>query len=81
MIEGDIFTWRPERGRRFNTIYFDIWPSVSHENLEEMSCLHQAFRPFLARPSEDPERWMQSWQRDYLLGERRRERSDPWRGL
>ena len=78
VIQGDIFTWRPDKGRRFNTIYFDIWPAVSHDNLVEMRQLHLAFKSYLARPSEDPDRWMQSWQREYLLGERRRERSDPW---
>ena len=78
VIEGDIFEWRPAKGERFNTIYFDIWGNVSTDALEEMAKLHKSFAHHLARPAEDPQRWMCSWKKDYLLWQKSIERRQAW---
>jgi predicted membrane-bound spermidine synthase len=53
---GDIFTWRPERGVRYDTIYFDIWSSIREDNLKEIGRLKKKFRRYLA-----PGGWMGAW--------------------
>lgn len=58
---ADAFEFVPEAGTHYDTIYFDIWPDISVDNLDEMTRLHRRFRKFLA-----PGGWMQSWQRDCL---------------
>ena len=58
IVPGDIFTWNPPEGAKYDTVYFDIWPHISSDNLEEMERLHKKFMPF--RKSRG---WMDSWQR------------------
>lgn len=69
VVQGDVFTWRPTKGTKFDTIYFDIWGDISTDALEEMAKLHQAFRVFKA-----PGGWMNSWQRDWLRYRKRQGR-------
>jgi len=78
VIHGDIYDWRPAKGERFNTIYFDIWGSVSTDVLEDMAKLHRSFAHHLTRPAEDPGRWMGSWKKDYLLWQKSMERNYAW---
>jgi spermidine synthase len=54
----DVFDFEP-MGQRFDTIFFDIWPTVSVKNLIDMARLHQRYAPHLA-----PGGWMESWARD-----------------
>jgi spermidine synthase len=68
VTQGDIFEWRPERGTKYDCIYFDIWAEISTDALPEMAKLHQAFKGFKA-----PGAWMQSWERESLKADKRRE--------
>ena len=61
IIEADIFEWTPDPGIKFDTVYFDIWPDICLDNLDEMTKLH---RRFCRRKSRGA--WMGSWQHDYL---------------
>lgn len=77
LIEADILTWVPTKGAKYDTIYFDIWPDITGDNLEEMATLHRRF----AR-RKTPGAWMDSWKRDELLAQKRREKANPrgwWR--
>lgn len=67
VIQGDIFEHKPEKGTKFDCIYFDVWPYISIDNLPEMSKLHRRFRKFLVGGG-----WMNSWCRDHLKAQRRR---------
>jgi spermidine synthase len=69
VIEADIFDWKPEKGTKFDVIYFDIWPNICTDNLLGMATLHQRFAKCKA-----PGGWMNSWKREHLLSERRRDR-------
>ena len=71
IINAVIMTWRPEKGQKFNTIYFDIWSFICVDNLPEIAILHQAFKGRLDRT--DPNCWMNSWLCDYLRNSRRNE--------
>ena len=68
IINADIFTWRPVKGTKYDTIYFDVWADQCISNLEQMAKLHQAFKHFKAESG-----WMDSWYRDSLKARRREE--------
>jgi len=75
IVQADIFNWRPAKGVKFDCIYFDIWSSVSTDDLAEMAKLHQSFKFYKA-----PSGWMGSWERDELRAELRQQRRNPWGG-
>jgi spermidine synthase len=66
IICADIEVWRPPRGARYETIYFDIWPDIDVANLVQIKRLHRRFRRRLARA---PGAWLGSWQYASLLAE------------
>lgn len=76
VICADIFEWKPEKGTKYDTIYFDIWPDICTDSLKEMETLHRRFARILNR--ENHKAWMDSWQKDYLRYQRRRERASGW---
>ena len=75
-VLGDIFEWAPPKGTRYDAIYFDIWPHITTDNLDDMAKLNRRFARCKA-----PGAWVDSWQRDLLLYRRRQERRDPFSGL
>lgn len=70
IIHADIFEWKPEKGRKFDVIYFDIWPRISTENLVEIKKLHNRFKFYLNR--NNPKAWMNSWMKEWLQSEKRK---------
>lgn len=70
-VQGDVFKWKPAKGTKFDTIYFDIWPYITTDNLPEMAKLHRRF----AKCKRSKEVWMESWCRNTLKSERRREQA------
>lgn len=62
VVQGDAFDGLPAqyRARRFETVYHDIWPTISADNWEQMKVLHRRYRKHLA-----PGGWMESWRREY----------------
>lgn len=71
IICADIFEWRPAKGEKFDTIWFDIWPDVSTDDLKEMAKLNRAFARTLNR--ENPKAWRGAWMEGQLKASRRRE--------
>lgn len=67
IVCADIFDWKPAKGTKYHTIYFDIWPDVLEDNLEEMATLHRRF----SKCKVSPGAWMGSWMREELLSRRR----------
>lgn len=73
-ICADIFDWLPGKGEKYDTIYFDIWPEISTDNLKEISVLHNKFKNKLNR--NNPKKWMDSWMKNYLQRQKARERNE-----
>lgn len=73
---ADIYEWKPAKTRKFNVIYFDIWPSQSTDDLAAMAKLHQRGKFWLDR--SDPHAWMNSWNRERLMDRKRRESRMRW---
>jgi len=66
IICADIFDWKPAKGTKYHTIYFDIWPDICLDNLEEMVTLHRRFARCKVSGG-----WMDSWTRKDLLARKR----------
>lgn len=73
VIVADIFEWVPPKGEKWDTIYFDIWPDMCTDNLDEMEKLHRKF----AR-RKTPGAWMDSWQKAYLKYRKQQEKRMGW---
>jgi spermidine synthase len=71
IVCADVFNWKSKQ--KFNVIYFDIWPTITTDNLPDMAKLHQKYKNALDRTDENC--WMSSWMRDYLKSVHRRYRS------
>jgi len=67
IIHGDVFEWKPPRGTRYDTIYFDIWSNICMDNLPEMQKLRARFRNY-----RNPGSWLSSWEYDSLKEMKRR---------
>lgn len=69
IVHADVLTWKPPIGKTYDTLYFDIWPSISEENLGDMAKLHRRYARAVNR--ENPRATMTSWLCDYLRAKRR----------
>lgn len=58
VLNEDIFKYRPT-GLTFNTIYFDIWPTMCADSLEEIGRLKRKYRKYLN--TQDSDAWMGAW--------------------
>lgn len=62
IIQADVFTWKPERGKRFDCIYMDIWPYINRDVYqEEMKPLKRKYGHYLKPISESPKRFNECW--------------------
>ncbi len=57
VVIEDIDQYKPDR--KFNIIYFDIWPDICDDNYPQMKTLHRRFARALDRSDEGA--WMSSW--------------------
>ena len=74
VLPGDVFTWTPAKGQKFDAIYFDIWPDICEDNLDGIGRLHQRGKAW-----KRPGAFMDSWQADALRSRRRADRRrNPW---
>jgi hypothetical protein len=64
IANADIFEMKTKQ--MFDTIYFDIWPTISTDNLDEMATLNRKFARRLR-----PGGWRGSWMEDSLKYQRR----------
>ena len=61
VIEEDIFTWEPEKGFKYDTIYFDIWNYINSDIYEEMKELKKMYRKRQVSKQDNPNRFMACW--------------------
>jgi hypothetical protein len=73
IAQGDVFEWVPPDGVLYDTIYMDIWPQISTENLPEMRKLHRRYKRYLN--DANPRSFMTSWVFDKVQREARKGRS------
>lgn len=76
VVNESIFDFRPPKGTKYDTIYFDIWNDITTDNLPEMFKLHQRFKSFRNRDNKNS--WMDSWCRDELRYMKLQEKRSIW---
>lgn len=70
IVCADIFEWQPPKGEKWDTIYHDIWPTISEDNLPEIAKLKHKFAR--RRNTANHLSWHGAWMEDHLRAERRR---------
>ena len=70
-ICGDVLQHHVKDGVKYDTIYFDIWPEISTENLDEITFLHNRFK--MKKNRNNRNAWMGSWVSDFLRKRRIKE--------
>ena len=71
IIQTDVFTWKPDKGMRYDTIYMDIWPLISKEIYQkEMRVLKRKFARYLKSKDLSPNRFNKCWAEYYAKTER-----------
>lgn len=73
IVVSDIFDWKPAKGQQWDSIWFDIWPDISTDNLPEMAKLHRKFGRNLKKTGTA---WMDSWMKDELKVIKRKDARD-----
>lgn len=71
----DIMEYRPPKEEKYDTIYFDIWPTIDYErNLPEIRMLHNRWK-FRKR---DSNAFMNSWMKEYMQSRREQDNRNWW---
>ena len=76
VVQGDVFTYTPEKTVKFDTIYFDIWISICDDNYEEQKKLTRKYSKYLNR--DNPKAFSDAWLKSHYQKERRKEKSYAW---
>lgn len=69
----DILEYIPLKGETYDTIYFDIWPTIDTDHLKEIKLLHNRWK-FHKRKGG----WMDSWVKKFLQNESRKSYRSYW---
>ena len=69
----DILNYLPPKEEMYNTIYFDIWPTINTDNLKDIRILHNRWK-FHKRQDG----WMDSWVKQKLQNMKREENRYHW---
>lgn len=57
VIRADIYTWKPKRGAKYDTIFLDIWPTINADDLPGITKLKRKFTRYKA-----PGGWLGVWE-------------------
>jgi spermidine synthase len=70
IVCADALEWTPPPGKTYDAAWFDIWDTISEDNLDDMKLLTRRF----GRKAK----WKGSWGRNIIDAERRRDRRSYW---
>ena len=73
VICQDIMEYKPSKDEKYDTLYFDIWPDICTDNLNDIAILHQRWKNHKRKGG-----WMDSWMCKYLRNQRARENRSSW---
>ena len=77
VVQGDCFDYTPEKGAKYDTIYFDIWRDICDDNYEEQKKLTRKFSKYVNR--DNPKAFSDAWLKSHYQKERAKEkRSGGW---
>lgn len=59
VIHDDVYEWKPQRGKKYDAIWLDIWDNINSDIYkEEMRPLKNKYRRYL---SNSPYHWIGAW--------------------
>lgn len=59
VIHDDVYEWKPPRGKKYDTIWLDIWDNINSDIYKgEMLPLKNKYRRYL---SKSPNHWIKCW--------------------
>ena len=62
IIHADVFDWKPEKGKRYNCIYMDIWNWINSDIYrKQMLPLTRKYARYLVSLEQDPKRFNDCW--------------------
>lgn len=71
----DIMEYRPPKKEKYDTIYFDIWPTIDYElNLPEIRMLHNRWKYH----KRDKDSYMNSWMKEFMQERRAYDNKYGW---
>lgn len=65
-ICGDVLDFVPEKGQKWDVVYFDIWQTICTDNLPDIAKLHKRF-------ARRKRAWMDSWMAGELRYQKRKQ--------
>lgn len=72
IICADVFTWKPDKGVKYDCIYLDIWNYVNREIYKkEMLPLKRKYCHFMKSKEESPKRFTECWAEWYAKNNKR----------
>lgn len=67
VVHADAFKWKPPRGQKFDTLWFDIWANICGDNARDFPVLRKHY----AR-ARKPGAWVGLWVEEEVTGRRPR---------
>ena len=61
--QGDAYRWQPTDGRRFDTIWLDIWPDINTDHIRPQIVMRRRYSEFLK-----PGGWIGVWGHNEAIG-------------
>jgi len=63
IVLGDVFTWKPPRGTKYQCCWFDVWPDLCSDYFGEANKLKRRFSRRLERSERLPDTkpWVDTW--------------------
>lgn len=62
IVYEDVFKWKPEKGKKYDMVYMDIWNWINKDVYErEMLPLKRRYARFLKSKEENPNRYNKCW--------------------
>lgn len=62
IIHADVFDWKPERGKKYDCVYMDIWNGINRDIYKtEMVPLKRKYARYLKPKDQSPDRFNKCW--------------------
>jgi len=71
IVNADVFEWKPAKGQKFDTMWWDIWATLCTEDLKEHAKVNRKF----AR-AKNPGAWTGCWGAELLKRRHRQDKED-----
>jgi len=64
IICADVMTWRPPKGVKYDSLYFDIWPDICGDNWDDMKKISRSWWHWRTPKKQNPDAFMSLWRKE-----------------